>query len=161
MYKVLFSGCTIIHTTSLCQRFVRVKMGKKLYSSKLARTDRSSFVCAHWLKSDAGSIDTLLLCRPGCVEYFIRHNIHLQRNNNHEQFVENMYLGVVQWYKQHPEKMYFRLPNTVWYPDYVTFSESSFIPISRIASRCAQVELEMSFPERPYHNGKAVIIHIC
>ena len=156
MYEVLFSGCTITHTTSLCQRFVRVKVGNILYSSKLARTDRNSFVCAHWLKSDAGSIDTSLLCRSSCVQYFIRHNIQLQRNS--EQFTEYMYLAVVQWYKEHPEKMYFHLPNTVCFPDYVPLSEAAFIPISRIASRCAQTELKMSFPERPYHNGMAVII---
>ena len=43
MYEVLFCGCALIHTT-LCQRFIRVKVGNKLYSSQLARTDRVLFV---------------------------------------------------------------------------------------------------------------------
>ena len=155
MYKILFNGCTVIHTTSL-STVARVKVGNKLYSSKMARTDRSSFVCAHWLKYDTGSIDTSVLCRPGCVQFYIKHNIWLQCND--KQFTEVLYLGIVQWYKLHPEKTHFRPPNTLWYPDYVALSEASFIPISRIASRCAQSEVEMSFPERPYHNGKAVVI---
>lgn len=156
MYEILFSDCTVIHTTSLCQRFVRVKVGIKLYSSKMARTDRSTFICAHWLKNDTGSIDTSFFCCPGCVQFYIKHNIRLKCNA--KQFTEILYLAIVQWYKLHPEKTHFRLPNTLWYPDYVALSEASFIPISRIASRCAQREVEMSFPERPHHNGKAVVI---
>ena len=38
MYEVLFHGCTIVHTMSLCQRFVRVKVGNNLYSSKFTET---------------------------------------------------------------------------------------------------------------------------
>ena len=125
MYEVLFSGCTITHTTSLCQRFVRVKVGNILYSSKLARTVRNRLVCAHWLKSDAGSINTSLLCRPGCVQYFIRHNIQLQRNS--EQFTENMYLGASRknLLSSSKHSVVSRLCTFI------------FICISRIASRCA------------------------
>ena len=43
-----------LHSTSLCKRFVRAKLGDKLYSSKLASTDRSSYICAYWLKTDSG-----------------------------------------------------------------------------------------------------------
>lgn len=81
MYEILFSGCTVIHITSLCQRFVRIKVGNKLYSSKMARTDQSSVVYAHWLKNDTGSIDISVLCRPGCVQFYIKHNIRLQCND--------------------------------------------------------------------------------
>lgn len=35
MYEVLFHGCTIVHTTSLCQRFVRVKVGTIMSSLTL------------------------------------------------------------------------------------------------------------------------------
>ena len=127
-----------------------------MHSLKLAGTDRNSCVCAYWLKSDTGTIDTSDLCCPGCVQYYIEHNIQLQHNK--KQIMENMLLAVVQWYKLHPEKMHFPFPNTLWYPDYVSLSQASFIPISRFASKYAQTELEMSLPERPLHNGKAVLI---
>ena len=156
MYQIIFSGCDVIHCTSLCQQFLRVKLNNKMYSSNLARTDRNSFVCAHWLKSDAGSIDTSAPCRPGCVQFYIKHNVRLGRND--DQFTETFYLAYVRWYKVHPEKTYFRPPNTLWYPDYVGLSEGSFIPISRIATRCAQKELQLSIAERPHHNGKVVLI---
>ena len=156
MYEVLFRGCSIIHTTSLCQRFFKVKIGDKVYSSKLARSDRSSFVCAYWLKDDDGSIDTSLSCRPGCVQYYMKHNVQLQRNN--EQLIEKMYIAVVKWFKQHPEKTHFHPPNTVWDPDYVPLSEASFIPISRIASRCMHVEHFLSSPDRPHNNEKVVVM---
>ena len=118
--------------------------------------DRNSFICAHWLKSDAGSIDTSAPCRPGCVQFYMKHNVMLEKNNKH--FTETFYLAYVRWYKQHPEKAHFRSPNTVWYPDHVDLSESSFIPISRIATRCAQKELELFVPDRPHHSEKAILI---
>ena len=86
----------------------------------------------------------------------MKHNVMLEKNNKH--FTETFYLAFVRWYKQHPEKAHFRSPNRVWYPDHVALSESLFIPISRIATRCAQKELELFVPDRPHHSEKAILI---
>ena len=157
MYAKILREYTVVRVTRLCQRFVRVKLGDKLCSSQKARTDRNSYICAYWLGSDDCSIDTAGSCRPGCVHYYIKHNVLVKHHG--KELSLTMYLAYVLWFKKHPEKHHFHLPNTVWYPDYVSFSEASFMPVSRIACRCMKGELELFFPERPFNNGKAIVIN--
>lgn len=154
MYSIIFKDHTLTHVSRLCRRFVRVKVAGTLYSSRKARTDRNSFICAHWLGDDDKSVNTGTFCRPGCVQYYIKQNVILDRNTS-----VTMYLANVQWYKKHPEKHYFLSPNTLWYSDYVQLSEASFMPISRMACRCMHGEIEMTFPDRPHNNGKVIIIN--
>jgi hypothetical protein len=155
MYTVIFKGCKPKHVSRLCRRFVRVKIAGTLYSSKKARTDRNSYICAYWLGDDDKTINTETICRPGCVQYYIKQNVILDNNTS-----VTMYVAYVQWYKTHPEKYHFLSPNTLWYPDYVQLSEASFMPISRMACRCMHGEIpEMTFLDRPYNNGNAIIIN--
>ena len=155
MYDIIFKNHKVTHVSRLCRRFVRVKLAGTLYSSKKARTDRNSYICAYWLGDDDKSVNTETICRPGCVQYYIKQNVILDYNTS-----VTMYLANVHWYATHPEKYYFLSPNTLWYPDYVPLSEASFMPISRMACRCMQGEiLEMTFPDRPYNNGKVIIIN--
>ena len=141
----------------MCWRFLRVKLGDQLYSSQAARTDRKSYICAYWLGDDETSIDTAASCRPGCVQYYIKHNVAVECDNG--QQIITMYLGFVTWYKRHPEKAHFLSPVTLWDLENVPLSAASFIPTSRIICRCMQGKLNMSFPDRPYNNGKVVIIN--
>ena len=157
MYKVLLNEYSVVHVSRLCWRFLRVKFGDQLYSSQAARTDRNSFICAYWLGDDEASISTAASCRPGCVQYYIKHNVSVECDNG--QQLITMYLGYITWYKRHPEKAYFPSPVTLWDLDNVPLSVASFMPISRIICRCMQGKLNMSFPDRPYNNGKVVVIN--
>lgn len=156
MYRVIFSKYSIINVSCLCRRFDRVKLGDTLYSSKKARTDRNSFICANWL-GENDLIDPAFTCRPGSVQYYIKHTITVTHNG--EKLLMTSYLAFVKWYKKHPEKNYFHPPNTIWYPDYAPPSQASFMPISRIACRCMQDEFELSIPDRPHNNGKVVVVN--
>ena len=91
------------------------------------------------------------------ITIYIKHNVLVKHHV--KELSITMYLAYVLWFKKHPEKHHFHLPNTVWYPDYVSFSEASFMPVSRIACRCMKGELELFFPERPFNNGKAIVIN--
>lgn len=155
MYSIIFKNNKVTHVGQLCRRFFRVKVAGTLYSSKKARTDRNSYICAYWLGGDDKSVNTETICRPGCVQYYIKQNVILDYNTS-----VTMYIANVQWYTTHPEKYYFLSPNTLWYPDYVPPSEASFMPISRMACRCMQGEIpKMNFPDRQYNNGKVIIIN--
>ena len=70
-------------------------------------------------------------------------------------FQFNQFVG---WYQPHAERKYLPLPVTLWSPELEPLSETSFMPINRIAGRCAQAQVQMVFPERPYNNGKTIII---
>ena len=157
MYQKIFenSGMIIASGVScLCHKFNRVKLSSKLISSKLAKSDRSSYICANWLGNNLQMDCTNY--RPGNVIYFLKHKIILKQDEK-DICVQSL-LAYVGWYKTHEEKNYLHFPITIWSHDIEPLCFASFIPISRILCRCAQIETNMTFSERPYNNGKVVII---
>ena len=51
MYEAMFlnSQSKIVHISSLCHQFSRVKLANMLVSSKLAKSDRSIYIYAKWI----------------------------------------------------------------------------------------------------------------
>ena len=49
-------------------------------------------------------------------------------------------------------------PVTIWYPELEPISAASFMPITRVACRCAQARTYYEFIERPYNSGQIVVI---
>ena len=95
--------------------------------------------------------------RPGCIKFFFKHNVALHTQNGERKCIESL-LAYIGWYKVHPERNFIPLLATLWYPESEPLCADSFIPISRISSRCAQAEVFMNFPQRPYNSGKVVVI---
>lgn len=121
----------------------------------MAKSDRSSYICANWLSGT--SITNSVTCdswRPGCIKYFFKHRITTEKLSGEKESL----LAYVEWYKPHPEKNYIATPVTLWWPDYEPVCAASFIPICRIASRCAQAQVYMDFAQRPHNSGQTVII---
>lgn len=154
MYQAVVTDGTVLHVSPLCRRFARVKIVDKMYASQMAKSDRASYICAHWLGDNNQTIDLHAACRPGQVQYYIKHNVVLKRSS--EQIPMSFLLAFTEWYKQHPEKNYLLSPVTLWSPDFGCISEASFLPICRIAGRCMQLKTPMDFPERPYNNGSTI-----
>ena len=152
MYQTILPDFNVLHVSRVCYRYSRAKLGNKLLSSQMARSDRSSYVCANWLNSTSSD-----MCRPGYVQFFFRHNITLESHNGDKISIQS-HLAYIQWYKPHPERDFLHSPVTIWYPESEPVSAASFIPINRIACRCAQLQTHMEFVERPYNSGQAVII---
>ena len=122
-------GTIILHVSPLCHRFARVKIVDKMYASQMAKSDRASYICAHWLGDSNQTIDLNAVCRPGQVQYYIKHNVVLERSSNHEQIPMSFLLAFTEWYKQHPEKNYLLSPVTLWSPAFVHISEASSLAI--------------------------------
>ena len=159
MYESIFSSQQnlLLEVTCLYHQFERVKVADKMLSSKRAKSDHSSFVAARWFGRNASiNVSQPNPCRPGKIFFFLKHRITIQSNNKTNTYCS--LLAFVGWYKIHPEKDYLLSPITLWSPDYEPIGPASFIPISRIAYRCAQVQKHMEFRERSYNNGQTVII---
>ena len=140
MYQSVFVDLKVVNVSCLCYRFNRAKQGNKVLSSYLAKSDRFSYVCANLPDNDLG-IDSLVSsgCRPGRVRYFFKHNITLEKENGDEMSVQS-FPAFIEWYKPHPEINYLFLPITLWSPEFEPLSAASFMPVNRIACRCAQVQ---------------------
>lgn len=157
MYETTFSDCNVVHVSCICYRFSRAKLGSKLVSSQMARSDRSSYICANWL-GDSLSIDSVSdNWRPGCIKYFFKHNVTIEKDSGEKESFQSL-LAYVGWYKSHPEKNFIPSPVTLWWPEYEPLCAASFIPICRIASRCAQAKVYMEFTARPYNSGQTIVI---
>ena len=158
MYTEILKDSRVLCVSPLCRRFARIKLYNKMYSSQMARSDRASYVTAHWLSDSNSGIDLHAQCRPGQIQYYIKHNVVVEDPSNGAKSTTSFLLAFVGWYKHHPEKHFLLSPVTLWCPDFVPMNESSFIPVCRIAGRCMQTVSRMDFPERPYNSGNTVII---
>ena len=100
MYHTILPGYNLLHVSRLCCRFSRCKLGNKLVSSQLAKSDRSSYICANWLNSSSHDA-----CRPGYVRYFLKHTPTVEKDNKEMVSIQT-YLAFVEWYKPHPERIF-------------------------------------------------------
>ena len=156
MYQKIFENTDfkVSVVSCLCYKFNCVKLSSKLISSKAAKSDRSSYICANWFGKNL-QIDYSNF-RPGNVNYFLKHKITLKQGDKDVQV--HSYLAYVRWYKEHEEQHYLHSPITIWSVDVEPLSFTSFMPISRILCRCAQVQIQMTFSERPCNSGQVIII---
>lgn len=150
MYRAVLPSFKVLHVSCLCYRFSRVKLAGKLISSQMARSDRSSYVSTNWLNGTR-----LSSYRPGRIKFFFRHNLTLQGPDKENVSIQ-VHLAHIEWYKYHPEINFLHSPVSIWNPEFEPIGVAS-LPISRIASRCAQTITSISFTERPYNNGKVTI----
>lgn len=154
MYEAIFPDCSILGLSCLCYRFSRSTQGGKLISSQMAKSDRSSYIGAYWHYNGAISTE---YWQPGRVKFFFRHNIVIKKQNGDTESFQSLF-AYVEWYKPHPEKAYIPSPVSIWYPEFEPLSAASFIPLPRIACRCAQADVYMEFADRPHNSGQVIII---
>ena len=123
-----------------------------LLSSKLATSDKSSYIYAKWFNK---LIETPPqdLSWSGYIHFFLKHTIKLENQGN---ISFELFLDSVGWYKNLPKNHLF--PLTIWSPDYKPLNLASFMPINRILCRYAHIQIHMEFNDRPYINGQAVVI---
>jgi len=153
MYQLIFSGSefSVHHVSTLCYQFSRLKLGNYLLSSTAARSDRLSYICAKWLGDDLNLLNNMTDCsyRPGCIQNFFQQDIVIKKDGK-EMLIQPT-VALVKWYKIHPEKNYLLSPITLWSTDFEPLCTASFMPVNRIATRCAQAQLHFEFNERPDH----------
>ena len=80
MYEAILSDRRVLCVSPLCRRFARIKLYDKMYSSQMARSDQASYVNAHWLSDSNSGIDLHAQCRPGQIQYYIKHNVVLGKH---------------------------------------------------------------------------------
>ena len=79
-------------------------------------------------------------CKVGVIEYFVSHIPIITNIQNQEHI-----LAKVKWYDDHPRKAWFGNSIIVSSTLHTNESEATFMPISRIMSRCARIEQMLKF----------------
>lgn len=84
MYETIFGNCNV-HVSCICYHFSRAKLGNKLVSSLMARSDRSSYISAYWLGDNQSINGATENWRPGCIKYFFKHNVTIEKDSGDKE----------------------------------------------------------------------------
>ena len=147
MYIGLYGSGNIIHVPLRYTQYSLIKVFEQTFTSNRSRTSRSSSVLAIWPHS-SGSLITaqpsIEHIRVGTIDHFILHTPVLT-NAQGGSTSEPHLLARITWYQDHPHKTELGngiiLSASVSEPSYA----ASFMPVSRIISRCAICITTMQF----------------
>ena len=158
MYSAIYDVESVQHVPLRYVEFHQIRIFEQLYTSARSRTNCSSAIVAFWphlsgiLSSRQPSVDDV---RVGVVEYFMLHTPALKSDKstpgtssccqNVASEPKKHLLAHVKWYQDHPQK--FVLGNGIVLSATVTehMSSASFIPVSRIVSRCVMLHTTLQF----------------
>lgn len=105
----------------------------------------SSIIMAMWPGSGGDMFsDQSRTMRVGEVQYFLKHTVTLERNGCTES-IEHIF-AYVYWKKLHPEENWFGVSATVCTDLNELSNYSLFLPVQRIACRCAHAIMKVQFP---------------
>jgi hypothetical protein len=112
--------------------------GEHFLSGK-SKSQCSAVVMASWYDSNGHvNIHTGVSYRFGIVQYFLKHAHRIDVQAEPSTIPETDHLfAKVAWYGKHPREDHFPYPIRVVTTLFDTEGTASFIPVSRIASRCA------------------------
>ena len=134
IYEQLYPGRLIVHFSQFAQKFSCVSIGTEIFRN----TKKSGVIMAYW-PSTGSSLTSIDYTRysVGTIDYFVKHSIKF------EEGYEDHLFCYVKWKESHP--------CFDWYGQLATISSNtnaiqaacSFMPIQRIACRCASAELNL------------------
>ena len=145
MYSEIYGVENVLHAPLQYQEFCEVKIFHDTYVSARSRSSRSAVITAVW-PSPSGILSSRKPIgddiRVGTIQYFLLHTPLLKVAQG-EEVQKPHILAQIDWYQDHPRK--FSMGNgiilaaTVSQPLYV----ASFMPVLRIISQCAVVNMKM------------------
>ena len=144
MYSVLYGEHAVNHVPLRYEEFSDLKILGELYTSLKSRSHGSAAIVGMWPGLNSKIITrrcTSEDVRTGLIEFFL---LHVPSINDKPD--EAHILAKVNWYEDHPRKF--------WLNHSIILSttlldggenEASFVPVSRIMSRCATVKQSLTF----------------
>ena len=149
MYKVLYPPpeYDVVQPSRFYLEFKQVTINGETFISKKSRSQRSTAVVAHWPNTTCTGIDEHVQCPMcvGIVSYFFQHEIRVKSRRSQSVNTINSMLAYMKWMENHPQRNNY-IPMTIITSTTYSFDScTSFIPISRIAGRCAVAEATATF----------------
>lgn len=142
MYTVMY-GNKVNSVPLRYEEFTQLEVFGSIYTSQKSRHRRSDSIMAVWRCLNGSIINRSFSCedvRTGVVEYFISHTPRILGLPDKPHI-----LAKVQWYQDHPRKNWFKNSLILSATLFDEESEASFIPVSRIMSRCAVLKKSLTF----------------
>ena len=137
MYKSLYPDIDNIKLSHFYHESKQVLINGEQYLSLQSRSKRSPTIVAHWPNRNTGGIDNSgqLPLRVGTILSFFTHDVTFILADKANSTIHC--LARVQWLQEHPRRNFFHPSIIVSSTLYDCLSPASFLPVSRIAGRCA------------------------
>lgn len=136
--------------------FYRLKVFNEAYSSVKAKSNHSSAICAYWAGVGGEITSDLNTLRVGLIQYFVKHKVCITASSQSKRIV-NIFARV-HWYRTHLREEWFHHRALVASPDMITCGPATFLPVSRILSRCAITSRTVRFV---YGEDNVIVAIIC
>lgn len=145
MYKELYPSRTIVHMSQFYRKFGRVKIAGDLVGSDMrgSNSHSSSVITAFW-PSRGNCLNNIGRKNVGVIQYFMRHSYSYSTDENSEVKLDEHILAHVRWKEIHPCYDYYGISATVCVDLFEPLNSCCFIPVQRIASRCAYVTMPVN-----------------
>lgn len=144
MYKQLYPTKVIESISHFTFKVSRVMLNNDIIGSVCSRSKKASVIGAFWpSEGSVSSIDYTRL-QIGIIQYFIEHKVVLKEEGG-SSLEQTCLLCCVKWFKPHPEHNYFG--NSVIVAQHLEATESPmrYMPVQRIACRCAYMFTQLQF----------------
>ena len=133
-------GISDCQPLQLCRRYNSVCVAGEVFGSKIRRTDRNACIAAYWPTSPGSSLDSCYELKFEFVQFYLLYSVKFSGTN-----LCNYVFAFVRWNKKHCNSNWFG--SSVFVSSQCTepLSRYSFIPVQRLAHRCAHGVINVNF----------------
>ena len=143
MYELLYPHMTIKHVSRIYYRSKTITINNEEFISASARSCKSCTIAAHWPGVTGIDPRGEAPLRIEVVTQFIQHHIVVQKESEYETL--SHILACVDWYMDHPRRDWLHSSMIISSAVFETDSRSYYMPVSRIAARCASLKTTFEF----------------
>ena len=142
IYQQLYPRRTISFMSRFYHRCRRITLANEIIGSE---NERSAVVMAYW-PGTGSSLENIdyTRCRVGIIQYFLRHSATFAPSQEHEEHL----FCFIRWKQSHPSYDWFGHSATVTSLACEPLSACCYMPVLRIAYRCAYGELSVQFVDK-------------
>ena len=145
VYEQLYPGRNITHIPRFFKKFGHVLIAGELIGSDMRGSNSrcSSVVMAFWPNrgSSLNNIDYTTM-RVGVVQYFLHHTLSYCTDNETKQ--DEHLFAYVRWKELHPCHDFYGVSATVCVDMFHFYDACCFLPVQRIACRCACITMPVN-----------------
>ena len=144
VYTFLYPQMRVAHFSHFYEYSNRCIMAGEIFTTS-SSGERSSVITAIWPTESLTDNRTL---QVGCIKKFIYHTVKVYSGVDNTVEEKHHVFCFVEWYIKHSQENWFGVSAKVCYN--ITYAESacSYIPIQRLAHRCAYGKINVTIPPR-------------
>lgn len=150
----MYPDINILHFSQFYLSSKKCAMADELFSSSDAR-ERSSMIMAYWpVETCTGTLQREM--QVGFIKGFLKHKIKVTKNDTVDE-ITHIFCRI-EWYIKHTQARWYGSSATLCTTITYAPTPCLFMPIQRIAHRCAYGKLDIVIP--PHHSSEKVLVAI-